>query len=186
MIIGENTQIGDRAVIHTTKSVEGHVAAATVIGDNVIVGPGAALQSCVIESGASIGANAVVMEAALVEKSARVAEGAVVHPGRRIPAGQLWAGNPAVFVRDLTKGELAEIDGHADEAADNAAHHAREFMPHSEAYLAAEKLGIEDSVRRGCCLRALCSRAPRIPSQSGSDGAEALHLAYLRKRRVRT
>lgn len=150
VIIGDNTQIGDRAVIHTTKSVEGHVAAATVIGDNVIIGPGAALQSCVIEEGASIGANAVVMEAALVEKSARVAEGAVVHPGRRIPAGQLWAGNPAVYVRDLTKGELAEVEGHADEAADNAALHAREFMPHSEAYLAAEALGIEDSVRGAC------------------------------------
>lgn len=100
--IGAFTSIGDRAVVHTTKSVEGHVAAGVSIGNHVVVGPGAMLQSCTVEDGASIGANAVVMEGALVEASARVAEGAVVHPGRRIPAGQLWAGNPAVCVASLT------------------------------------------------------------------------------------
>ena len=47
--IGEYTAIQDRAVVHTTKSVEGHVAAATTIGSYVVVGPGAVLHSCTIE-----------------------------------------------------------------------------------------------------------------------------------------
>jgi carbonic anhydrase/acetyltransferase-like protein (isoleucine patch superfamily) len=111
--IGTATTIGDRAVVSTTRSVEGHVSAATSIGNHVLVGPGALLQSCTVEHGAVIGAGAIVMEGAVVEATAVVEDGAVVHPGRRIPAGQVWGGNPAAFVRDLEKGELASVEDHA-------------------------------------------------------------------------
>ena len=47
--VGQYTAIQDRAVVHTTKSVEGHVAAATTIGSYVLVGPGAVLHSCIVE-----------------------------------------------------------------------------------------------------------------------------------------
>ena len=143
--IGCGSTIGDRAVVHTAKSVEGHVTAGVAIGDNVVVGPGANLQSCTVEDGATIGANAVVMEGALVEAGARVAEGAVVHPGRRVPAGQLWAGNPAVFVRDLTKSEVADAASHAEETAELGAEHAAEFLPYSTAYQIAGRLGVDES-----------------------------------------
>ncbi len=106
-------------------------------------GPGALLQACTIEDNASVGAGAIVLEGALVERGARVGAGAVVHPGRRIPAGQLWEGNPAVFVRDLTKTELAEAEGHAGEVADLAAQHAGEFLPYTTAFNDAEKLGVD-------------------------------------------
>ena len=96
-----------------------------------------------MEDFASVGAGAVVLDGALVERGARVGDGAVVHPGRRIPAGQLWEGNPAVFVRDLTKTELAEAEGHAAESADLAATHASQFLPYTTAYNAAEKLGVD-------------------------------------------
>ena len=36
-----------------------------------------------------------------------LAAGALLPPGRRIPAGQLWAGRPAKYVRDLGEEELA-------------------------------------------------------------------------------
>lgn len=52
-------------------------------------GPGCVLQSCIIQRGAKIGAGAVIMEGALVEEFAEVAPGSVVHPGRRIPKGQV-------------------------------------------------------------------------------------------------
>jgi hypothetical protein len=35
-----------------------------------------------------------------------LAPGSVLPPGRRIPSGQLWAGSPAKYVRDLTKDEV--------------------------------------------------------------------------------
>ena len=45
-------------------------------------------------------------EGSLVEKHAVLAPGTVLPPGRLIPGGQLWAGNPARYVRDLTKDEV--------------------------------------------------------------------------------
>lgn len=75
-----------------------------------------------------------------MEKGAKVEDGAVVHPGLRIPAGQVWAGNPAVYVRDRTKTELAEAQGHAEETAELAEEHAHEFLPYTTAYQTAEKL----------------------------------------------
>ena len=84
------------------------------------------------------------MEGALVEQHARVGEGSVVHPGRRIPSGQLWSGNPAVFVRDLTKTEMAEAEGHAEGVAKDAAAHAEEFLPYTTAFRQAESLKLEE------------------------------------------
>ena len=46
------------------------------------------------------------MEGSLVEEFCILAPGTVVAPGRLIPSGQLWAGNPARHVRDLTKDEV--------------------------------------------------------------------------------
>lgn len=139
--IGAYTSVGDRAVITTSKSVEGKTDAATRIGDYVEIGPGALLQSCTVLSRAKIGAGAIVMEGALVEENAVVDDGAVVHPGRRIPKGQLWAGNPAVFVRDLAKSEIAGIEHHCEEIAENAGDHAHEFLPVGTVYQHAEKVG---------------------------------------------
>lgn len=97
-------------------------------------GPGALLQSCLIENEAEVGAGAVICEGAIVEAAAKVEDGAVVHPGLRIPAGQVWGGNPAVFIRERTKTELAEIQGHAQETAALAEEHAAEFLPYTTAY----------------------------------------------------
>ena len=47
------------------------------------------------------------MEGCLVESNSVLAPGTVLPPGRLVPSGQLWAGNPARFVRDLTKDEVS-------------------------------------------------------------------------------
>jgi gamma-carbonic anhydrase len=36
-----------------------------------------------------------------------LAAGAMLTPGKKVPTGQLWAGRPARYVRDLTKADLA-------------------------------------------------------------------------------
>lgn len=143
--IGMYTSVGDRAVITTARSTEGHVVAGVSIGSYVTIGPGALLQSCTIEDSAVIGAGAVIMEGALVEKGAIVAEGAVVHPGRRIPAGQVWGGSPAAYLRDVSKGEAAHTEGDAEAVHDLATEHAYEFLPFTTAYQQAEKLGVTDN-----------------------------------------
>lgn len=96
------------------------------------------LQSCVVENEATIGAGAVIMEGALVESGAIVAPGAVVHPDQRVPAGEVWGGNPARFMRRLTPEEAASTEGNAEAQAQQAQQHAEMFLPEGSAYVDAE------------------------------------------------
>src|SRR5579864_9159454 len=54
--IGAHTSVQDNAVIHV---YEGHD---TIIEDHVTIGHGAILEACLVESGALIGMNAVVLD----------------------------------------------------------------------------------------------------------------------------
>lgn len=67
------------------------------------------LNSCTIGDHAYIGANASIGKGATVESGAMVAAGAIVPPGAKVPSGQVWAGNPAKFLRDLTAVEKENL-----------------------------------------------------------------------------
>lgn len=66
--------------------------------------------------------------------------GSVVPPGRRIPSGELWAGNPAKFVRALTHEETLEIPKLAVAINDLTGSYRSEFLPYSTIYMEVEKL----------------------------------------------
>ncbi len=138
--VGGMSSIQDGAVVTVAKHNALGFPASTYIGHYVTVGPGASLHSCTVEDGAVIGRGAVVSEGALVEKDAVVADGAVVGAGVRVPAGQVVAGNPAKFVRDVTDEEKAARRLQCEEVSGLAAEHAHEFLPDGTAYLQAEKL----------------------------------------------
>ena len=102
--IGARTNIQDGTVIHVSSTLQG-----TYIGADVTVGHLALLHACTVEDAAFIGMKACVMDGAYVESGAMVAAGALVTPGKRVPSGQLWAGSPARFMRELTAEEKAYI-----------------------------------------------------------------------------
>lgn len=99
--IGKRTNIQDGAVLHVTRGVSG-----CYVGDNVTVGHMALLHACRVEDNAFIGMGAIVLDEAVVESGAMVAAGALVPPKKRVPKGELWAGNPARKLRDLTQADL--------------------------------------------------------------------------------
>lgn len=103
--IGARTNIQDGTVIHV--ATHGH---GTHIGDDVTVGHMALLHDCTIEDGAYIGMQACLMDGVVVEKRAFVAAGALVTPHKRVPTGQLWAGRPARYVRDLGPDDYKLMD----------------------------------------------------------------------------
>ena len=98
--IGKNTNIQDGTVIHCTRG-----GYKTTIGNNVTVGHNAILHACNLEDESFIGMGAIIMDKAIVKTGAMVAAGALVPPGKIIPKGEIWAGNPAKFLRKLTKEE---------------------------------------------------------------------------------
>lgn len=102
--IGENTCVGDRAVIHVAK-IQGDFP--SVIGDNVTIGPGAIVHAATLKNSVVVGANAQVLDGSVVEKNAIIAAGAVVTPGTTVGEGQYWSGSPAKMVRKVSAEELA-------------------------------------------------------------------------------
>ena len=102
--IGERTNIQDGTIIHVTRGT-----GPTFIGSGVTVGHSALLHACTLEDDCFIGMHATVMDGAVVESGAMVAAGALVPPGKRVLKGQVWAGNPAKYFRDLKEAEAAFI-----------------------------------------------------------------------------
>ena len=95
--IGDNTNIQDGTVIHVATHGQG-----THIGSRVTVGHQAILHDCTIHDDAYIGMQSMVMDGAIVQSGAFVAAGALLTAGKTVPSGQLWAGRPAKYMRDLT------------------------------------------------------------------------------------
>ncbi len=98
--IGARTNIQDNAVVHVTRNLSG-----TYIGDDVTVGHGAILHACTVHDKCLIGMGAIILDEAVIETGAMVAAGALVPPKKIVKSGQLWGGNPAKYMRDLTEEE---------------------------------------------------------------------------------
>lgn len=114
--IGEGTNIQDGSVVHVTRKT-----GPTKIGSGVTIGHMALLHACTLEDGSFVGMQATVMDGAVVESGGMAAAGALVTPGKRIPKGQIWAGNPARYLRDLKQEEVDFITVSAQHYMDLAA-----------------------------------------------------------------
>lgn len=102
--IGNRTNIQDGTVIHVTRKT-----GPTIIGSGVTIGHSVLLHACTLEDDCFIGMHSTIMDGAVVESGAWVAAGALVPPGKRILKGQIWAGNPARYLRDMKPEEVAFI-----------------------------------------------------------------------------
>jgi carbonic anhydrase/acetyltransferase-like protein (isoleucine patch superfamily) len=117
--IGSRTNIQDGSIVHVTRET-----APTLIGNGVTIGHCVLLHGCILEDNCFIGMRATLMDGVVVESGAMVAAGALVTPGKRIPSGQLWAGSPAKYFRDLTPKDLDFFP----RSAENYVKHAREYL----------------------------------------------------------
>jgi len=100
--IGARANIQDGSVVHVTGG-----AFDTFIGDEVLVGHRCTIHGCRLEDRAFIGMSATVLDGCVVEGDSMLAAGALLAPGKRLPAGELWAGAPAKKLRDLDEKALA-------------------------------------------------------------------------------
>lgn len=111
---GASIRIGSNAIVQERACVTAS-GSPTMIGANVVVGSNAQVHSSQLKDGCVVGANAKLLHGCVVEANAMVAPGAVVDVDQTIPAGQLWSGSPAAYLRDLT---AEEIDACQDSAMD--------------------------------------------------------------------
>lgn len=142
--VGENSVIGDRAVVHVAKLAGD---APSLIGDNVSVGPGAIVHAATLKDNVVIGASAQVLDGAVVEANAVVAPGSIVTPGTVVSEGELWSGVPAERVRRLTAEELSAAAEGIVDTLYLARMHADETSKDCQ-YLAKEEEYREDATTR--------------------------------------
>ncbi len=106
--IGNKVNIQDGVVIHGT-----YKKAATNIGNNVSIAHNATVHGCTIKDNVLIGMNAVILDHAVIESNAIIAAGSVVTKGTVVESGSVYAGIPAVKIKDispeLVQGEINRI-----------------------------------------------------------------------------
>lgn len=112
--IGRRTNVQDGTVIHVTGG-RFH----TTIGEDVLIGHLAMVHGCTLHDRAFVGFGAIVMDGCVIESGGMLAAGAMLTPGKRIPAGELWSGRPAKFMRALSPEEMANnhknVQGYVEE-----------------------------------------------------------------------
>ena len=106
--IGNKVNIQDGVVIHGT-----YKKAPTNIGNNVSIAHNATVHGCTIKDHVLIGMNAVILDHAVIESNAIIAAGSVVTKGTVVESGSVYAGIPAVKIKDispeLVQGEIKRI-----------------------------------------------------------------------------
>lgn len=101
--IGEDTNIQDNAVLHTSHGTP------LIVGSGVTVGHSAILHSCTVGDNTLIGMGAIVLDGAVVGRDCVVGAGALVTGGTVIPDGHMALGSPARVTRPLLPEEIEQI-----------------------------------------------------------------------------
>ena len=122
--IGARTNIQDGSTIHCDSAKGNHPGYPTIIGEDCLIGHMVLLHGCTLEDRAFVGMGAIVLNGALIESDGMLAAGAMLTSGKVIKSGQLWAGRPAKYLRDLTPEEIASNQEGVRHYVENAHRHS--------------------------------------------------------------
>ena len=100
IIIGENSNVQDGAVLHTDPEYP------LTIGSNVTVGHMAMLHGCSIGEGSLVGIGAVILNGAVIGRNCLIGAKALVGEGKEIPDGSVVLGMPGKVRRQVTEADL--------------------------------------------------------------------------------
>lgn len=123
IIIGDNTNIQDTAVLHADPGDP------TIIGDSVTVGHGAIVHGAVVGDGSLIGMRATVLNKAKIGKGCIIGAHALVTEKMEIPDYSLAVGAPAKVIRQLTPEQAEKMKLGAQHYVDMAERHDRGEFP---------------------------------------------------------
>ncbi len=101
--IGEDCNIQDGSVFHTSHGIP------AILKKGVTIGHKAVVHGAVVHPYSLIGMSATLLDHSVVEENCLIGAGALVKENGRIPKGQLAVGTPAKPVRPLTPAEIKMI-----------------------------------------------------------------------------
>lgn len=100
IVVGENSNVQDHAVLHTDEGVP------LQIGADVTIGHRAMIHGAIVGDLSLIGIGAIILNGARIGRGCIIGAGALVTEGKTIPDGSLALGSPARVVRQVTPEEL--------------------------------------------------------------------------------
>jgi carbonic anhydrase/acetyltransferase-like protein (isoleucine patch superfamily) len=121
--IGKRSNLQDGTIVHADPG------SPTVIGDDVLIGHMVMLHGAKIGDRGFVGMGATLLNGARVESDAMLGAGSLLTGGKTVPAGELWAGRPAKFVRRLSEEQIVEMRQGVLRYAENAQRYLRELKP---------------------------------------------------------
>lgn len=101
--IGNNCNIQDNAVLHTT-----YERSTVQMGNNVSVGHNATIHGAIIKDDVLIGMGAIVLDNAVIESNVIIAAGALIKAGFQTEPNSVYAGVPAKKVKELSPEQKAD------------------------------------------------------------------------------
>lgn len=111
IIIGDDCNIQDGSILHVThKNASNPHGDPLILGKGVTVGHGAILHACQIDDYCLVGMGATVLDRAVMEHHSMLGAGSLLPPGKVIKTGELWLGNPAKKVRQLTPQQIEHLE----------------------------------------------------------------------------
>ncbi|MCB1582470.1 MAG: gamma carbonic anhydrase family protein [Marinicella sp.] len=111
IIIGAATNIQDGSILHVThKTSQKPEGGPLVIGQGVTVGHGVILHACNIADYCLVGMGATILDEARMEHHSMLGAGSVLPPGKVIQTGELWVGNPAKKIKDLSPSQMDYLE----------------------------------------------------------------------------
>lgn len=116
--VGRDTNIQERAVLHTDMGFP------IEIGVGCTIGHGAILHGCILGNHVLIGMGAIVLNGAKIGAGSLVGAGALVTEGKEFPPGSLIVGSPARAVRMLDEAAQAKLRNSAAGYVKNWERHA--------------------------------------------------------------
>ena len=119
LILGENSNVQDNAVLHCD------VGGAVTLGKNVTVGHSAVVHGCTVGDGTLIGMHATLLNHCVVGKNCIIGAGALVPEGMVIPDGSVAVGVPARVIKPVTEAQIAAN-------LHNAAHYVEHGKVHTQ------------------------------------------------------
>lgn len=108
IVIGDDSNVQECAVLHTDPGVP------LTVGRSVTIGHQAMLHGCSIGDGSLVGIQAVILNGAVIGRDCLIGAGALVTEGKHFPDGSLVVGSPAKVVRQLQPVDIERM--HANTA----------------------------------------------------------------------
>lgn len=129
IVVGENSNVQDLAVLHTDPGFPMH------IGSHVTIGHKAMLHGCTIGDHSLIGINAVILNGAKIGSHCLIGANTLIPEGKEIPDGSLVMGSPGKVVRTLTPEQTAHLTRLAENYVANFKRYKTSFIPQGQAEL---------------------------------------------------